>query len=101
MASDYYLSKEPCGNIRRDPDGKKWVCLHTWLNRETNLCQSCTPKNPIVFATQDDELLFLRNFVSRLIRSQGRETVYQSMDLDYAWDMLEEYVENNLDPNEY
>jgi hypothetical protein len=40
----------------------------------------------------EEERDFLSDMVQRLIRSQGRETFGDSMDLDYAWDMLEEYV---------
>lgn len=40
----------------------------------------------------DDELEMLRRIVTGLILCSGRLTSDQSMELDYCWDMAEEYV---------
>jgi hypothetical protein len=46
------------------------------------------------FLDDHDELEFLRDLVSRLWHASqaGRTTAYDSYDLDYAWDLIEEYT---------
>lgn len=87
----YRMSREYCSNPRVDAWGVKYKCMNTYLSEETGLCKSCTPKD-IDFATRDEELEFLRQHVLNLIQCQGRESVNDSMSLDYAWDMLEAYA---------
>ena len=50
----------------------------------------------INFENDQEELEFLRGVVSRLYFGQGRETPNASYDLDYAWDLIEEYGEEIL-----
>jgi hypothetical protein len=46
------------------------------------------------FQDDDEELEFLRGTVKRLwgASEAGRTTVSSSYDLDYAWDLIEEYA---------
>lgn len=90
-----------CGTRRKDKYGE-FFCKNSYVHEESGLCSYCHRQQTGKpnFASPTEELEFLRGVVSRLVRSQGRETAYASFDLDYAWEMLEEYVET-LDPNEY
>jgi hypothetical protein len=51
------------------------------------------PDNQMQFEDEYEELAFLRDLAQRLWHGTqaGRTTAYDSFDLDYAWDMLEEY----------
>ncbi len=44
---------------------------------------------------EQEELQLLRRIVTGLINSAGRETAGDSYELDYCWDLAEEYVRAN------
>lgn len=44
---------------------------------------------------KNEELELLRRIVVGLIKSAGRETTGDSYELDYCWDLAEEYVRAN------
>lgn len=50
----------------------------------------------MILKNDHEELLLLRRIVMGLICSAGRETVGDSMELDYCWDLAEEYVRDNV-----
>jgi hypothetical protein len=44
--------------------------------------------------TEAEELELLRRIVVGIMTCQGRESVSDSYELDYCWDLAEEYVES-------